>query len=75
MGTSEHPVGPTDDQRNALRRLIGGGAAPARKAMHARGLLEADRGLGDSAIAAALEVHPTCRGAPGPPGFRRAARR
>ncbi len=56
---SEYPTTLTDDQRAELRRLIGGGTAPARKLMHARVLLKAEPGLSDAAIAEALEVHPT----------------
>ncbi len=56
---SEYPTTLTDDQRAELRRLIGGGTAPARKLMHARVLLKAEQGLSDAAIAEALEVHPT----------------
>jgi hypothetical protein len=56
---SKYPVTLTDDERTHLRRLIGGGTAPARKLMHARILLKADQGLGDAAIAEALDIHPT----------------
>ena len=54
---SKQPVPLTPDQREHLRRLIGSGSAPARELMHARILLKADRGLGDAAIAEALDVH------------------
>ena len=53
----KHPVALTPDQRGQLRRLIGGGRAPARRLMHARIPLKADQGLGDAAIAEALDVH------------------
>jgi transposase len=48
-------------EREALERLIAAGSAPARKLMHARILLKADRGPGgpgwvDTAIAEAVEV-------------------
>jgi transposase len=56
---SNYPITLTDDQRAELRRLIGGGTAPARTLMHARVLLKAEQGLSDAAIAEALEVHPT----------------
>ena len=56
---SKYPVALADDERDELRRLIGGGRAPARKLMHARVLLKADRGLPDAAIAAALDIHAT----------------
>jgi hypothetical protein len=51
----------TESEREQLQRLIGAGTAPARKLMHARILLKADRGPGgpgwvDEAIAAAVEV-------------------
>jgi hypothetical protein len=59
MSKSKHPVTLTDDERDELRRLISSGHAPARKLTHARVLLKADQGLGDAAIAAALEIHPT----------------
>jgi transposase len=56
---SKHPVTLTDAQRDELRRLIGGGHAPARMLTHARILLKADQGQSDATIAAALEIHPT----------------
>jgi transposase len=51
----------TESERTALERLIAAGTAPARKLMHARILLKADRGPGgpawvDTAIAEAVEV-------------------
>ena len=51
----------TESERTELERLIAAGTAPARKLMHARILLKADRGPGgpawvDTAIAAAVEV-------------------
>ena len=42
-----------------LRRLLRAGRAPARKLTHARLLLKADQGLGDTAIAEALDIHPS----------------
>ena len=54
---SKHPVRLTDEQRDSLRRLIRAGRAPARKLTHARILLKADQGLGDKAIAEALDLH------------------
>ena len=59
MGTSEHPVPLPDGERDELRRLTGGGAAPARRLTRARVLLKADQGVGDAAIADALGIHPT----------------
>jgi len=56
---SKYPIVLTDDQRDDLRGLIGRGKAPARKLTHARVLLKADQGLPDTAIAAALDIHPT----------------
>src|SRR5687767_11574195 len=56
-GASKHPVHLTDEQRTHLRQLLRGGRAPARRLTHARILLQAERGLGDKAIAAALDVH------------------
>src|SRR5690348_16137536 len=51
----------TDQERRDLERLIAAGTAPARKLMHARILLKADRGPGgpalvDQTIAEAVEV-------------------
>jgi hypothetical protein len=51
----------TESEREELERLIAGGTAPARKLMHARILLKADRGPAgpawvDAAIAEAVEV-------------------
>ena len=40
-----------------LRRLLRAGRAPARKLTPARLLLKADQGLGDTAIAEALDIH------------------
>ncbi len=50
-----------ESERSELERLIAAGAAPARKLMHARILLKADRGPAgpawvDTAIAEAVEV-------------------
>jgi transposase len=56
-GTSKHPVVLSDEQRAHLRRLIRVGRAPARKLTHARILLKADQGLGDKAVAEALDIH------------------
>lgn len=63
MRRTKHAVVLTDEQRAALRTLVGRGVAPARRLAHARILLKADRGEGgaawsDAAIAGALEVHP-----------------
>jgi hypothetical protein len=60
---TKHAVVLTDEQRAALRTLVGRGVAPARRLAHARILLKADQGEGgaawsDAAIAGALEVHP-----------------
>ena len=54
----------TDQQRAALRGLIGTGVAPARLLTRARILLKADHGEGgpgwsDAAVAGALDVHPS----------------
>lgn len=54
----------SDDERAALRTLIGRGIAPARKLTRARILLKADHGDAgpgwtDAAIAGALEVNPS----------------
>ncbi len=53
-----------DDQRAALRTLVGSGVAPARMLTRARILLKADHGDGgpgwsDAAIAGALDVNPS----------------
>jgi hypothetical protein len=53
---SKHPITLTDEERASLRRLIGSGIAPARTLTRARVLLKADQGLGDAAIANALEI-------------------
>ena len=53
---SKYPIALSDEQRSTLQHPIRGGAAPARKLTHARILLKADQGLGDAAIADALEV-------------------
>ena len=52
-----------EQQRAALRGLVGSGIAPARAVTRARILLKADHGEGgpgwsDAAIAGALDVHP-----------------
>jgi hypothetical protein len=54
----------TEAEQAYLRTLIGRGSAPTRKLTRARILLKANRGEGgeawtDTAIAAALDVHPT----------------
>lgn len=54
----------TEEQRAALRGLVGSGTAPARMLTRARILLKADHGEGgpgwsDAAIAGALEVNPS----------------
>ena len=51
----------TAEERKTLAQLLGAGVAPARKLVHARILLKADRGpegpaFSDPAIAAALDV-------------------
>lgn len=56
-----------EEERAHLRTLIGQGAAPARKLMHARILLKADQGEGgpawsDVAIAGAVDIHPATVG-------------
>jgi transposase len=53
---SKNPISLPDDQRTTLQRLIRSGTAPARKLTHARILLKADQGLGDGAIAEALDI-------------------
>jgi hypothetical protein len=53
---SKHPIILTDEERTTLRRLIRSGTAPARTLTRARVLLKADQGLGDAAIAAALDI-------------------
>ena len=63
MRRTKHAVVLTDEQRAALRTLVGRGVAPARRLAHARILLKADQGEGgaawsDAAIAGALEIHP-----------------
>ena len=64
MRQTKYAVRLTDEQRAALRTLVGRGVAPARRLAHARILLKADRGEGgaawsDAAIAGALEIHPS----------------
>ncbi len=54
----------SEEQRAALRGLVGGGTAPARLLTRARILLKADHGEGgpgwsDAAIAGALDVNPS----------------
>ena len=63
MRRTKHAVALTDEERAALRTLVGRGGAPARRLGHARILLRADQGEGgaawsDAAIAGALEIHP-----------------
>lgn len=63
MRQTKYAVRLTDEQRAALRTLVGRGVAPARRLTHARILLKADQGEGgaawsDAAIAGALEIHP-----------------
>ncbi len=63
MRQTKYAVRLTDEQRAALRTLVGRGMAPARRLSHARILLKADQGEGgaawsDAAIAGALEIHP-----------------
>ncbi len=63
MRRTKHAVVLTDEQRAALRTLVGRGVAPARRLAHARILLKADQGEGgaawsDAAIAGALDIHP-----------------
>lgn len=53
---SKHPITLTDHERATLRRLSRSGTAPARTLTRARVLLKADQGLGDAAIAAALDI-------------------
>jgi hypothetical protein len=57
----KHAIHLTDTERRALRRLVGGGPAPARTLSHARILLKADASLAgpawtDDQIRAACEV-------------------
>jgi hypothetical protein len=64
MRRTKHAVRLTDEERAALRTLVGRGVAPARRLSHARILLKADQGeggaaWGDAAIAGALEIHPS----------------
>ena len=64
MRQTKYAVRLTDEQRAALRTLVGRGVAPARRLAHARILLKADQGEGgaawsDAAIAGALESHPS----------------
>jgi len=63
MRRTKQAVALTDEERAALRTLVGCGSAPARRRSHARILLKADQGAGgaawsDAAIAGALEIHP-----------------
>ncbi len=63
MRQTKYAVRLTDEQRAALRTLVGRGVAPARRLTHARILLKTDQGEGgaawsDAVIAGALEVHP-----------------
>lgn len=63
MRTHQYQVTLTPAERAHLLDLISSGQAPARKLMHARVLLKADRGadgsaLSDMAIAEAVEVSP-----------------
>ncbi len=53
---SKYPITLTDHERTTLRRLIRRGTAPARTLTRARVLLKADQGLGDAAIADALDI-------------------
>jgi transposase len=46
----------TDQERSALYKLVTTGKGAARRLAHARILLKADLGLGDEAIAQAVEV-------------------
>ena len=64
MRKSKYAVNLTEAERAELRTLIGSGVAPARMLTRARILLKANQGEGgpgwtDTAIAGALEVHPT----------------
>ena len=64
MHRTKYAVDLTEAERAQLRTLVGSGNAPARTLTRARILLKADQGEGgaawtDTAIAGALEVHPT----------------
>ena len=64
MHRTTYAVDLTEAERAQLRTLVGSGNAPARTLTRARILLKADQGEGgaawtDTAIAGALEVHPT----------------
>ena len=64
MRQSKYAVYLTEAERAQLRTLVGSGVAPARMLTRARILLKANQGEGgaawaDTAIAGALEVHPT----------------
>jgi hypothetical protein len=64
MRQSKYAVSLTEAERAQLRTLVGSGVASARTLARARILLKADQGEGgaawaDTAIAGALEIHPT----------------
>src|SRR5438094_9892740 len=64
MRQTKYAVYLTEAERAQLRTLVGSGVAPARLLTRSRVLLKADQGEGgaawaDTAIAGALEVHPT----------------
>src|SRR5512132_3240712 len=64
MRKTKYAVALTEEERARLRTLVGSGSAPARMLARARILLKADQGEGgaawtDTAIAGALEIHPT----------------
>lgn len=56
MPRKRYLVDLTDEERNGLQQLLRRGAAGTRKLTRARILLKADQGLGDEAIARALDI-------------------
>ena len=58
MASLKYRVSLEEEERKGLERRIRSGHDSARVLMRARVLLKADEGLGETAIAQALEIHP-----------------
>ena len=58
MATLKYQVILGEEERDGLQKRIRSGHDSARVLMRARVLLKADEGIGETAIAQALEIHP-----------------